>query len=225
MDDRKKALLSQIIREYIKSASPVGSKLLENKSHLGVSSATIRNEMAELEKEGYIAQPHTSAGRIPTEKGYKFFLENYVVEGKIADREKKEIRKVLSQDPVELSVKAAARKLAEFSNNAVITAFSENNIYYTGLANLFSQPEFKEAAMVYSLSLVIEHLEQAVSEIFGQVDQVAVRIGSDNPFGQDCSSVAGRWQFKGQSGLMAILGPMRMDYEKNLGLINYLQQV
>jgi len=225
MDDRKKALLSQIIREYIKSASPVGSKLLENKSHLGVSSATIRNEMAELEKEGYIAQPHTSAGRIPTEKGYKFFLENYVVEGKIADREKKEIRKVLSQDPVELSVKAAARKLAEFSNNAVITAFSENNIYYTGLANLFSQPEFKEAAMVYSLSLVIDHLEQAVSEIFGQVDQVAVRIGSDNPFGQDCSSVAGRWQFKGQSGLMAILGPMRMDYEKNLGLINYLQQV
>ncbi|KKW35219.1 MAG: Transcriptional regulator of heat shock protein [Candidatus Giovannonibacteria bacterium GW2011_GWA2_53_7] len=224
MDSRKKALLSQIIRQYVKSALPVGSKLLEASSRLGVSSATIRNEMADLEKDGYIIQPHTSAGRIPTEKGYRFFLENYVQAGRITDREKKAIQNVLKKGSVESSVKEVAKKLAEFSQNAVIAVFSDSNIYYTGLANLFSQPEFKQAEMVYNISLVIDHLEQVVERIFGEVDQTLVKIGSDNPFGQDCSSVLGRWQINSQSGIMAILGPMRMDYEKNLGLINYLNR-
>ena len=141
LTQRQVEILKALIEEYIATAEPVGSETLEKKYSLSASPATIRNEMAELEREGYIAQPHTSAGRIPTEKGYKFYLENYVAEGRIGDREKKEIRKVLNQDPVELSVKAAARKLAEFSNNAVIAAFSENNIYYSGLAHLLSQPQ------------------------------------------------------------------------------------
>lgn len=84
MLDRKHKLLNSIIDEYIASAEPVGSGLLVEKYSLKVSPATVRNEMMELEKEDYIYQPYTSAGRVPTEKGYKFYVDNY--EKKIKSR-------------------------------------------------------------------------------------------------------------------------------------------
>ncbi|MFA6304804.1 MAG: hypothetical protein WCV73_02910 [Patescibacteria group bacterium] len=225
MEDRKRALLAQIIKEYIKTACPVGSRCLEEKSRLGVSSATIRNEMAELEMEGYIAQPHTSAGRIPTEKGYGFFL-SHLKEGKLASREFKELQEMLKKsfkDDLEIQLKQLAKKIAEFSNNAVVIGFSDNNLYYTGLSNLFSQPEFQNPELVYDISLVIDHLDQAMGEIFASIDCTRVLIGSKNPFSNHCSVVFAPWQFKNKSGIMGILGPMRMDYEKNLGLMNFIR--
>ena len=153
----------------------------------------------------------------------KYFLENHIKDGKINSTEQKEIQKIINifkKESVEQSIKSIAKKMAEFSNNAVIVAFSDSNIYYTGISNLFSQPEFKQTEMVYNISLIIDHLEQVVSDIFEDISQTQVLIGSENPFGQDCSSVIGRWQLNKQTGLLGILGPIRMDYEKNLGLIN-----
>lgn len=223
MNDRKKALLGQIITEYIKSAVPVGSKLLESTSRLGVSSATIRNEMAELEKEGYIIQPHTSAGRIPTEQGYKFFLENYVKEGKITSKEEQFLQNSIKDGQVaEETIKDLAKVLVAISNNAVVAAFSPNNFYYTGLSSLFAQPEFKNLNLVQDISQIIDKLDNIVNRIFKEIDQTIVFIGSDNPFGDGCSVILGKWRYKKNNGLMGILGPMRMDYEKNLGLINFI---
>ncbi len=76
LDDRKAAILSAVVQEYISTAQPVGSSHIAAASGIGVSSATVRNEMAVLEQEGYLAQPHTSAGRIPTDKGYRFFVDH-----------------------------------------------------------------------------------------------------------------------------------------------------
>ncbi len=225
MEERSKTLLGQIIKEYIKTACPVGSKMLEGKSCLGVSSATIRNEMAELEKDGYIGQPHTSAGRVPTEKGYRFFLEN-CKQGKLTAREEKEISELLKSKAVEfdLKIKRLAKKLAEFSHNAVVVGFSTDDLYYTGLSNLFAQPEFQDPGLVYNLGLIIDHLDQVMGEIFKTVQATQVLIGSHNPFGQQCSVVIGPWQGQSRSGIMGILGPLRMDYEKNLGLINFIRE-
>src|SRR4030043_1192300 len=78
MNERQKKLLNLIINEHINPAEPVGSGILVEKTGLEVSPATVRNEMADLEKEGFIYQPHTSAGRVPTEKGYQFFVDNFV---------------------------------------------------------------------------------------------------------------------------------------------------
>jgi heat-inducible transcriptional repressor len=75
MDDRKAAILRAVVEEYIDTAQPVGSGLVARTAGVDVSAATIRNEMAALEREGYLAQPHTSAGRVPTEKGYRFFVD------------------------------------------------------------------------------------------------------------------------------------------------------
>lgn len=226
MEERSKNLLCQIIREYVKNALPVGSKMLEAKSRLGVSSATIRNEMAALEHEGYITQPHTSAGRVPTQKGYQFFLEQ-CQPGKVSDKEAKEISQLLKQSSagqLEIKIKELAKKLAQFSQGAVVIGFSEDDFYYTGLSNLFAQPEFQDPEVIYDLGLVIDHLDQAMNQIFAEIKEIKVLIGSQNPFGQQCGVVLSAWQISNQTGIMGILGPMRMDYEKNLGLLNFIRE-
>lgn len=83
LDDRKTAILSAVVQEYIATAQPVGSSHIAAAPGVGVSSATVRNEMAVLEQEGYLAQPHTSAGRIPTDKGYRFFVDHLAAPGRV----------------------------------------------------------------------------------------------------------------------------------------------
>jgi heat-inducible transcriptional repressor len=86
LDDRKTAILSAVVQEYIATAQPVGSSHIAAASGVGVSSATVRNEMAVLEQEGYLVQPHTSAGRIPTDKGYRFFVDHLAAPGSVDTR-------------------------------------------------------------------------------------------------------------------------------------------
>ena len=82
LDDRKTAILSAVVQEYITTALPVGSSHIAHAPGVGVSSATVRNEMSVLEQEGYLVQPHTSAGRIPTDKGYRFFVDHLAKPGR-----------------------------------------------------------------------------------------------------------------------------------------------
>ena len=111
--------------------------------------------------------------------------------------------------------------MAAISQNAVVVGFSPDSFYYTGLSNLFSQPEFKDPAVVYDLGLVIDHLDQVMAKMFGRINEISVKIGSQNPFGEQTSVILTPWH--SQDGLMGILGPMRMDYEKNLGLLKFVE--
>jgi heat-inducible transcriptional repressor len=91
MDDRKAAILRAVIEEYIATAQPVASSSITRTAGLGVSSATVRNEMNELEREGYLAQPHTSAGRVPTDLGYRFYVDQMRAPGRLATREEQAV--------------------------------------------------------------------------------------------------------------------------------------
>ena len=91
MDERKNKLLKYIVDEYVDSAEPVGSSLIVDKYELNVSPATVRNDMMELENDGYIYQPHTSAGRIPTENGYRFYVDNFLKKDKIKQNVKNKL--------------------------------------------------------------------------------------------------------------------------------------
>ncbi|MGH8976133.1 MAG: heat-inducible transcriptional repressor HrcA, partial [Acidimicrobiia bacterium] len=83
MDERKAAILKAVIEEFVETGQPVGSSTVARATALGVSSATVRNEMAVLEREGYVTHPHTSAGRIPTDKGYRFFVDHLARQGEL----------------------------------------------------------------------------------------------------------------------------------------------
>ena len=120
------------MEEYTKTAEPVGSKLIAAEKNFEVSSATIRNEMAELEREGLILQPHTSAGRVPTEKGYQYYIDNFLAGEKLSIKERNDLEKAAAGESRE-SLKNLAKELAEISGLGVMVAFSKQDVYYTGL--------------------------------------------------------------------------------------------
>ncbi len=221
MIPRQKELFKNIVEEYIKTSQPVGSKLVVDKFHPDISSATVRNDMAELEEQGLINQPHTSAGRVPTEDGFrKYVAENVDQQKFLNKKEAEEIRKNITGN-TDREIKELAKNVAAKSKASVFVAFDSNDVYYTGLSNLFSQPEFRNFDLICNLSQVIDHLAEVIEKIYDQVGDLEIKIGSQNPFSSDCSMVAA----KNKNILIGILGPMRMNYQYNVQLINFVREI
>ncbi|OGF26627.1 hypothetical protein A2477_04850 [Candidatus Falkowbacteria bacterium RIFOXYC2_FULL_47_12] len=218
MEPRQQELLKIIVKEYIKTAEPISSGLLVEKFKLPYSSATVRSEMAQLEEQGYIAQPHTSAGRVPTESAYQFYIDNF-----LSGRKASVSAKIKHTD--ERSFKQAARELAEKSGLAVFWAFHQNNLYFTGISNLLSQPEFVEAQRVIDVSRIIDQMEDIIQKIYKSIPMEGkILVGEDNPFGSVCGSVLAKYKHEAGSGMFGIIGPMRMDYDKCWGLVNCIKE-
>ncbi|HLD31676.1 MAG TPA: hypothetical protein VJB37_02155 [Patescibacteria group bacterium] len=220
MEARRETLLKLIIENYIDRAEPVGSKLLI--SDLDVSGATIRNEMRALEQEGFLTHPHTSAGRIPTEKGYQYYVEKLARPGSLKKKHQQALLDAATgagSDPR----KNLAKALAEITGNGIILALNPDSVYYTGMASLFSQPEFRDYAHVVNFSTIFDHCEERLADLYELIDgEYRILVGNDNPLGQACSLIGTRIN---ADSLLAILGPMRMDYATNVGLIQFTKQL
>ena len=225
LEERQKTILKTIIREYIKTAMPVSSGGLVEKYKLDLSPATVRNEMMALEEAGYIFQPHTSAGRIPTPAAYELYVNEFLDnkrQDKLNTSHGKELDKVFRND--ESGLKQTAKALAELSSSAVFWAFHKNDFYHTGLSNLFSQEEFKQVNLVYDVSAIIDRLEEIIDHNFANWPLgVKVLIGDNNPFGGFLSVTLLKYNLQKQTGVLGILGPLRADYENNLALIKYIE--
>jgi len=222
LKDRQKSLLKKIIETFIKDAKPIASGLLVGKIKESVSPATIRNEMANLEKEGFIFQPHTSAGRVPTEKAYQFYIDNYLDKNKKLSEKELAILDELKKEEAEdrIKVKNFAKTIADLSKQGVMVAFSECDNYYTGLSNIFSQPEFHDPNLVVNLSSVIDHLDSKIIDLFGKGEkEPEIMLGNKNPMGKDCGLIVSSYQIGKFKGIIALLGPQRMDYQKNYLLL------
>jgi transcriptional regulator of heat shock response len=221
MEERTKLILKTIISEHIKTGAPVGSEILVEKYKLNISAATVRNEMAGLEENGYIRQPHTSAGRIPTTKAYQYFIETLKIK-KLSAKEETVIAETLG-DNKEIDLKKTAKVLAHLSNSAVFWAFYKNNLFYTGISNLLSQPEFSQNNLIYRTGAIIDRLDEIMDEIFDSVSYTPeIKIGEENPFGNFFSTVICKYKLESNIGVFGLLGPMRMDYEKNSALVNFI---
>ncbi len=220
MDKRKELILDIITKEHIKTANPIGSGFLAKKCKLNLSPATIRNEMAELEDMGYIAQPYVSAGRIPTEKAYRLYVEKIQKEKAIY---KLDNLKEFLRDINEKNLKNCAKYIAEFSGNTVFWAFNRNDLYYTGVSNLLKQPEFARVKLIYDISIIIDRMDEVVDKMFENFQiGVKVLIGSDNVFGDLFGTTLAKYKFKNNHALFGILGPMRMNYKKNIAITNFI---
>lgn len=226
LDKRKEYILSSIVEEYLIFAEPIGSKLIAKTLELEVSAATVRNEMAELEHMGYIIQPHISAGRVPTEKGYHYYIEHFLEHINLSKKEEEFLQKSFLQDP-ERKLKNFAKAISEVSRAGVFIAFSKGNLYYTGISNLFSHPEFISCEYTHLMSEIIDDLDEIIFQIFDTVqEEVTIMIGKNNPFGSDCGSLLVKFQQKhSQEGVFGLLGPMRMDYRKNYSVMQYARKL
>jgi len=126
LDERKRKILRAIIRNYLETGEPVGSRTISKYTDLNLSSATIRNEMADLEELGYILQPHTSAGRIPSDKGYRLYVDEMMAE---KDKEVEEMKEMLleKEDKMEQLLKQVAKVLAVSTNYATMISAPQLN--------------------------------------------------------------------------------------------------
>ncbi len=220
MDERKKLILEIIIKEHIGTGQPVASSIIVEKYKLPVSSATVRNDMAELEENGWIIQPYTSAGRVPTEKAYAQYAAD-LKDFSLPKKESELLSDAAGDD--EMKAKQTAKQLASLSGLAVIWAFHKYNVYYTGISNLLHQPEFNHPQLVYDMSSIIDRIDDIVSEIFEQVDfSPQIMIGRESPFGIFSGAVLSRYKAKDRVGLIGLVGPVRMDYAANRSRIDFL---
>lgn len=218
LNTRKQKLLKNIIKQYYKTAQPIASSLLCSSCKMHLSPATIRNEMADLEKQGYIVQPHTSAGRIPTEKGYQFFIDNFLDKKSIEIHLKNKKIKTTNRE----DIKNIAKQIAETTKETIVIAFSKNDIYYTGISNLFSKPEFQNFELIHNISFVLERLEDVIIGLEKEIDDsVQIFIGSNNPIEKNCSTLVTKYN----ELIFGIVGPMRMDYTLNYNLLRKLKTI
>ncbi len=206
-------ILYLLIKEHMESAEPVGSNILVKKYNLSISSATARQRLVELETLNYIKQPHISAGRIPTEKAYKLFVEKLIKEKNQFKVGSVKIKKTEDEQ------KNIAKSLAHNSNLAIFWAFNKKNLYYTGISNLLRQPEFSQINRVYDISQVIDDIDEIIDESFNKILLGEhILIGSSNPFGSFCSSIVCKYKGVVGEGMFGVIGPMRMDYDKIIEL-------
>ena len=225
MNPRKEELLSLIIENYTRTAEPIGSKFLAENTDLGLSGATLRNEMRDLEEEGYLTHPHTSAGRIPTEFGFRYYVEKIMKTTAPTKKVKKAIlEKKGSHEQSTKQIKAIAKFIAEQGGCAVIIALNKDTIYYTGISNLFSQPEFRDFSHTMSVSAMFDQCEDRINDLYESSHSkgTSILLGNKNPLGQACGAVLVRF---GENSLFTILGPMRMDYGRTVGILEFVKTI
>ncbi|HVV25658.1 MAG TPA: transcriptional regulator [Candidatus Saccharimonadales bacterium] len=225
MTERQQAILNAIVEQYAEVASPVGSTLLAKL--FNVSSATIRAEMAELERLGYISQPHTSAGRVPTDKGYRYYVNNLnesAGAGKLlpeARAERALAARVQHAGAPERTIRNAVDTLVELTHNLGLATIG-NQLYISGLSNLFGQPEFMNAMQVQQVAQLLDNLEPWLREAAPN-EPLSVYIGHENPVGRSAgaSLIISRFRspFSDRS-YIGTLGPTRQSYRDVMALVS-----
>jgi len=226
MSERQAKLLAAIIEQYAEIATPVGSVLLAKL--FNVSSATIRSEMVKLEEMGYIAQPHTSAGRIPTDRGYRLYVNSLVENGDTAhtsgvdDRHTKAIQsRVTSGGKTDFAIKTAVDSLVELTHNLGLATIGDQ-LYLAGLGNLFAQPEFNNGEHVRDVARLLDNLEPWLHEAAPN-ETLNVFIGSENPIGRNSgvSLIISRFCSPySDHSYIGVLGPTRQSYARVMSLVS-----
>ena len=230
MQPRQKNILKVIIREYCQNGEPVGSLVLSKKYGLDFSAATIRGEMMRLERKGYLSQPHTSAGRVPTDKGLRFFVDELMDRVLLIERERRIFQEYVNRFIFEQHqlLKGAAKALARVSRNLGFSLASQDATFYgAGYADLLKnmgEENYEEAARMFD---ILEHNpEKKLMRIFKEVDDgVKVFVGEENPineFKNYSLVVASSPINENERMFIGIMGPKKMDYAKNCSLVGEL---
>jgi heat-inducible transcriptional repressor len=214
MTERQKHILFAIVEQYAEVASPVGSSLLAKV--FSVSSATIRAEMAELERLGFIMQPHTSAGRVPSDKGYRYYVNNLADNTETSEERRGEralTARVAGGGLPERTIRNAVDTLVELTHNLGIATIG-NQLYMSGLSNLFGQPEFMSGGQVQQVARLLDNLEPWLREAAPN-EPLNVYIGRENPIGRaaGCSLIISKFQSPySDRSYIGVLGPTRISY-------------
>ncbi len=229
---RQRRILEIVVRDYIDIVEPISSRHIENNYDLGVSPATIRNDLKTLVERGYLIQPHTSAGRIPSDKGYRYFVNKL-----LSSR-----RKLKTNRDLERRVKKIEKKienevrflreltgfLAGLSSSLTYSYLKDKNLLWKeGFEETLHDPEFRQVEKIHSFLSFIKEFEEKFEGGFSEKikpGEVKIYIGREGPFSNDDFSILiSRCRFSNdEEGTVALLGPKRMAYDKNISIISSL---
>lgn len=228
MTERQIQILAAIIEQYAEIAAPVGSITLAKL--FGVSSATIRSEMAKLEELGFIMQPHTSAGRIPTDQGYRFYVNTLndahanETQPMQLDRGTRALdaRVNTHGDRADHAIRSAVDSLVDLTHNLGLATIGDQ-LYMSGMGNLFSQPEFMQGNHTQAVARLLDNLEPWLREAAPN-EPLNVFIGAENPIGKTSGATLIISRFRSpysDRSYIGVLGPTRQSYGKVMRLVRH----
>lgn len=229
LTDRQIKILCAIVEQYAEVASPVGSLMLAK--IFKVSSATIRAEMAKLEELGFIEQPHTSAGRVPTDKGYRYYVNQLTQQadaGELGEsRAVQAINTRITHAGVpEQAIRSAVDALVQLTHYLGIATIG-HQLYMSGLSNLFAQPEFMHGGPIQEVARLLDNLEPWLREAAPN-EPLSVYIGRENPIGKTsgCTLIISKFRSPySDNSYVGVLGPTRQSYRDVMGLVKRTGEV
>ena len=234
LDERKKRILEAIVRDYLHTAEPVGSRSIWRNYMPDLSPATIRNEMADLEAMGMIVQPHTSAGRIPTDLGYRYYVDHMMKSRQLTIKEEEVINEGLKsihndvEDALHQTLKILSH-LLEYAS-VVATLNNKTRVYSSGFSHMLKQPEFSDMNYTRQVLHTIEE-EDLMAEMVKEYTTekgITIRIGSENSFKEvkHCSVVMSSYEMKNaaSTGGIGVIGPTRMSYARVASILENISR-
>lgn len=230
---RQTLILKSLIDEYITNAEPIGSESLEKKYSLGVSPATVRNEMLSLTKMGYLRQPHTSSGRIPSPKAMKFYIDQLMEERQMSLADEVKVKEDVREKASDMDalLDEATHELSHVTQAlAVCTLDKGDKVWHAGYSHVFHNPEFADIEATSSLFTFIEEMSQLQELFFRRMtgtSPVEVIFGEElgwpgfNPVGV----VGSRFELAGNRGALGVIGPTRQEYQRVIPVIRYFKDL
>lgn len=227
MDERKQQFLEYVILDHIDTAQPVSSFSIQKKYGLPYSSATIRNELAELEDEGYLMQVHTSSGRIPTDKGYRYYVNRLLGRQEILKQYASVTHRFLSDmntmNEIHLKLKNLLLSFAQESGNVAMGKLSSDMIFEEGVSTFLRQPEFSSVEFIHGALTDLNEIKAHIDEMGREVAQGTYKlyIGEENPMVSmhKYAVIVGKFSIDSDDGTIVVVGPKGMHYAKNIALV------
>jgi len=233
LTQRQIDILKVIIHEYTETGVAVGSEILEKKYKLGVSPATIRNEMVELAKKGYLKKNHFSSGRVPSAKGFRFYIKHLMKQKEMSTIDEVSYKNSVWDERTEAHrlLQQATKTLADKTDLLSLSATNFGDLYYAGVGNLLSKPEFLDLGLSKNLFLLLDEVDywERVLDKFYRLDEdILYLLGEEDfrdPILESCGCIFGEFEGKKIKGIIGVLGPKRMYYEEISPQIRYISQL
>lgn len=240
LSPRQQSILNRIIETYIETAQPVGSRsLTEIYTEIyraSYSPATVRAEMGQLEEKGYLTHPHTSAGRIPTDRGYRYYVDHALKEEKLNEEELRKAARELSSvvkalsDFAELASQILSQLTQELSLVVVREDESENaRLFVRGSNRILEKPEFQDVRKAQPVFRTLEEKSRVAEWLSRRnASELSITIGQENDQEsfQDCTVISTHYRLRGRNfGTLAVLGPRRMPYGKTVSAVQAMGKI
>jgi len=229
---RKDRILAITVDQYVKTVTPVSSAYISQQFTLDLSSATIRNILAELEEDGYLTHPHTSAGRVPTEKGYRYYVDHLMHQIKILEEEKRRIKAEYIKERVELGrlMERTSQALSQMTRyTSIVSVDGDDRIYCQGTSYVVGYPDYNDVQKIGDILRTLEEKEGLLEILNKELEhKIEVYIGHEIALREmdSCSLVVAKYETKkGPSGRIAVLGPTRMNYGRVVSSVDYISEL